>query len=39
MSGFLRPFEIAEDDLAKLDATQFVQLLKRLIQADLLAHN
>jgi hypothetical protein len=35
MAGFLKPFEIAEEDIAKLDATQFVQLIKRLIQADL----
>lgn len=35
MTGFLKPFEIGEDDLAKLTSTQFVQLMKRLVQADL----
>jgi hypothetical protein len=35
MAGLLKPFEIAEDDLAKLDATQLVQLIKFLVQADL----
>jgi hypothetical protein len=35
MTGFLKPFEIGEDDLAKLPPTQFVQLMKRLVQADL----